>query len=1471
MSIARLLRLPLLLVLLLSSHAWAQSGVPEHRYLFSRDVDFYGADLTNLFDTTQSACERACSAQDACVAFTFNTRNNACFPKSGLTDRQPYEGALSARKVATNARVLNSAAARLAELGFLSAQDKQNAAQLVSSNARRFSFGDETTEDLIASMLRAEEGGNTRSALAWAAKAVAATDRGDLWVRYAHLSLKRGKQVEDRSERRRNYRQAVMGATNAYLRADNNAVRADALNVMADALEANRRGRDMIPALRLAQSLSPREDISEALDKAIGKYGFRVTDHRVDNDAAAPRICAEFSEKLVQVGVDYEPFVRLEGRGFVVQADESQLCIDGVEHGERYDVTIRAGLPAASGETLHKDVRLRLYVRDRSPLVRFPGRAYVLPRSAQAALPVETVNTDTLNLKLRKLSDRNLVRAIRESYFGKPLSKYEDDQFRRDLAEEIWTGEASVQNELNVDMTTRLPMDAALEGQAPGIYALSASVPGQDPYDNPAATQWFVLSDLGLSTWSGVDGLHANVRSLGDTAAREGVKVTLISRANAVLGTATTDAEGFARFPAGLTRGSGAARPALLMAEDGGTDIAFLPLTDPAFDLSDRGVEGRPPAPPIDTFLTTDRGAYRVGETIYATALTRNAEAKALADLPVTAILKRPDGVEYSRQLSQNARAGGHVFALPLGGDVPRGAWRVDIHSDVDKPALASQTVLVEDFLPERIDFTLELPEAPLRLTDAQPLTVQADYLFGAPGADLAIEGEVRLRASRTLEGWNGYRFGRHDVRFRTRTGYIGDQTTDAQGGAVFPMRLPEVEEDPGLPLEAEVILRIAEGSGRPVERRLKKAVSPTAAMIGIKPNFEDVLTEGTEASFDLIGLGPDQLPQPMQVRWTLNKVQTRYQWYQQYGNWEWEPTTRRTRVSTGEVTLGATPMTVSAPTEWGEYELVVERMGATYASSSVTFYSGWYGGDSATDTPDRLQLSLNAEEFNVGDTAQLRLMAEGDGMALVTVLSNQLIDRKVVPVTAGENVIPMQVTSDWGSGAYVTASVLRGMDVDAGLNPARSLGLAHAAVRPGDKQLSVSFDVAETVGGQAGTMQAAVLVDGVKAGETAFVTLAAVDVGILNLTGFEAPNVTDHYFGQRRLGVEMRDVYGRLIDGMNGAMGTVRSGGDAAASANIQSPPPTEELMAFFSGPVQVGADGRATFEIIKPSFNGTVKLMAVAWSDTGVGDAAQDVIARDPVVLTASLPRFLAPGDQSRLLLEFVHAEGAAGQMPLQVFADAGVALSGTPVAINLTPKGTQRLEIGLTGREVGDHMVTVVLQTPDGKELRKPLLVPVRRNDPEVAITRQFALGAGETFTFDREVFAGFQPGTASATLSAGPLARFDVPGLLQQLDRYPYGCTEQLTSGAMPLLYLSSMAQSAGLGEPERINEKVGRAIDRILTRQTSSGAFGLWRASSGEFWLDAYVTDFLSRARAQGHDVPDLAFRLAMDNLRNRIA
>ncbi|MBV0913406.1 alpha-2-macroglobulin family protein [Anianabacter salinae] len=1466
----RLLAALALLSLSLGSIAEAQGTppVPERRLALTRDVDFPGADLQSLFDTTLNACEAACLSDDRCVAFTFNTRSNACFTKSAVDAEEPYVGAFSATVLETAPAVMAAAPDRARDLrGFLNDYDLDSARELALDLTNDHVPGNWTVAALLQSAIDARANGNPLAAYRYTGAAVVLSDAADQWTEYARLAL--GIETDNRAEQQSYQRRAMLASINAYLRADAAPVRANALVTLAEALEATGRGREMIPALRLAQSLAPRDDTEALLANAVGKYGFRVVSNTVEADSATPRVCAEFSEELVQAGVDYAPFVQFPSQDLTVEASGRQLCVEGVTHGQRYELTFRQGLPAANGETMARSATITAYVRDRSPTVRFPGRAYVLPAAGDIALPVVTVNTDEIGLTLRRVSDRAILTAIQEDFFGRPLSAWDEDRFGDTVAETVWTGTGEVASTLNEDVTTRLPMAEVVGRLEPGIYALRAVVPDADLYETPAAMQWFVVSDLGLATLDGTDGLHVFLRSLASAEPLEGVQVTLLSRANAVLGEGATDASGHARFDPGLMRGTGGAAPALVLARQGEGDLTFLSLTDPEFDLSDRGVEGRAPAGPVDAFLTTDRGAYRAGETINATVLMRDAKAEAIADLPAIAVLSRPDGVEYSREISQGGKAGGHVFSFGTSGSVPRGAWRLAVYADPDAAALASTTVLVEDFLPERIDFDLSMPDGLIALTDRPDLSIDARYLFGAPGADLPVEGEVLLRPTRNLENWPGYVFGRHDEDASPRVEILpsGLRTDDA-GMVSVPVTFPEIDQT-FRPLEAELRVRVAEGSGRPVERTLTRAVAPGRPVLGIKPNFDGTLPEGGEASFNLIALDEAQAATDMDVRWTISRVERRYQWYQLDGYWEWEPVTTRTQVASGDATLGAAPLTVTAPVDWGSYEISVERLGGEYVAASDEFYAGWYGAADASATPDVLEVSLDAESYKPGDTARLRIVPRNAGRALITVVSNRLIDMKAVSVSAGENVIDLPVTDAWGAGAYVTATVIRPMDTESDRNPTRALGLSYAPVDPGKHQLTADFEV-DAEADPRGPLEVALKVSGVTPGETAYATIAAVDVGILNLTGFETPDPSGHYFGQRKLGVGMRDVYGRLIDGMTGTMGAVRSGGDAMSKVNADAPPPAEELLAYFSGPITVDGDGyaRATFDL--PSFNGTVKLMAVAWSRMGVGEAEAEVLVRDPVVVTASLPRFLAPGDTSRLLLEVVHASGPTGRMGLDVTAD-GVTLGGdVPSGIDLAAGGKETLSIPISAGDPGVHSIAVSLTTPDGKVLTKTLSLPVEANDPEVAETRRFELAAGDTFSFTDDVFADFRAGTGTATLAAGPLARMDAPGLLQALNRYPYGCTEQTTSRAMPLLYLSEVATAMNLDTAGDLQDRIDGAVERVLSNQDSSGSFGLWGPSSGDFWLDAYVSDFLSRARARGVTVPDNAFRMAMDNLRNRV-
>ncbi|MBU2981349.1 alpha-2-macroglobulin family protein [Lentibacter algarum] len=1443
----------------------AQQGIPDKRLSYESNTDFVGTDLQQLFDTDLTSCRRACEASELCVGFTYNSRSKACFPKQTITGTASYDGAFSARLNTTTKADMERGEARAKELAFLKSYNLSDAYRQAENLGRKHPNSQWALEVLYSAAQERNQAGDYINAQRWTGVALAITDAPQDWLTYGQQSFQIS--AIAKQDKRANLRNAMLAGINSYLRSDNKSLQSDALLLIADTLEPLGQTSELVAVLKHALALDYRESTAAALASARAKYGFRVQGTVVESNSVTPRVCAEFTEDLSKSETDYSRFVALPDPRFAVEAEGRRLCITGVEHGQTYEMNFRAGLPAQSGEVLGQDVRQSFYIRDRAPEVRFPGRGYILPLGGEASLPVETVNLSELNLTLRRVSDRNLLRAMQDDLFAKPLYAYQERKLADQIGEDIWSGTGFVTDELNQNVTTRLPISEAIKDAPAGIYVLSArSAQGK----GSRATQWFVISDLGISTASGAGGLHVFLRSLKTAKPLDGIKVTLLSKGNRVLGTAQTDANGSVHFSAALTAGQSSAEPALILANNGEDDMAFLSLTDPAFDLSDRGVSGRDAAGPIDLFATTERGAYRAGETVYATALARNGASEAVTGLPLTAVLLRPDGVEYSRQVLQPDTSGGYVAAFPVATSAPRGAWTLDFRSA--ERALASENFLVEDFLPERIDFDINLPEGALDPTQAVNTDVNAIYLFGAPAAGLKVAGRVSLRSSRTIDAFQGFSFGAYDAPTVRKSALLPAATTDDQGFAKLSVTLPEID-DVNTPMDARFEVQVAEGSGRPTERHESRRLLPAKPLIGIKPLFDHAVSEGSEAAFDVIAVGPELTPIKANARWTVNRVQTRYQWYEQYGRWRWDPIVTRSKVASGMLDMPAGKGSLSVPVNWGQFEVVVELEGGSYTLSSQDFSAGWYVSEGSVRTPDTLELSLDREAYSAGDEAKLRIVPRQAGEALVQVMNDSVISSRTVSLSEGENLIPLTVEKSWGAGAYVSVTHISPMG-SAGTGesflPTRAIGLAYAKVDPADKALAVEIQALEETQPRQ-PLNVRVKVAGVASGEQAYLTLAAVDAGILNLTGFEAPDPGKHYFGKRKLGVDLRDVYGRLIDASKGELGRLRSGGGASNELSAESVPPPEDLVTFFEGPVSVGSDGYADVSFDIPAFNGTLRLMAIAWSKTGVGSAKKDVIIRDPMVLTASLPRFLAPDDTSRMLLEVVHADGPTGEITLQAQSE-GVLLdvSQLPATADLQSGKTLRFSVPVTAVDTGDHTITLSLQTPDGSTLTKQVLLPVRVLDPEISTTRRFSLAAGTSLTLDENLLQGFKQAEGRVAFTAGPIARFDVAELLTTLDRYPYGCTEQLTSAAMPLLYMSSVSDALGLSQSKNLKPRIESAISRILTRQSRNGSFGLWRPSSGDAWLTAYVTDFLTRARKAGYDVPDAAYNNALINLRNRV-
>jgi len=1440
----------------------------------TENADYFGFDLRTERNISLDQCGQICLGDSECRAFTYNTRARWCFLKSDYAKMNPFTGAVAGKVVNRGGEPDIGAPGALSFVPDNIADEARNYRQELLRGPEP--TGEEGLFYLAATGTNAMQNGDPRSAVTSYKSAIRISpDDPQLWMALAKAAV--AVEPANYQERAALQRDGTAAAWNAYQVTRGANMRAQSLSVLARALDKRELFRPALSAYEASLVLVNDPQVRADYADLKARKGFRVLDHSINNDTASPRVCLQLSEELVRSGVDYASFVTVNEKApAAIDASDKQICVDGLEHGEHYRVALRAGLPAAIGEVLESPVVINVYVQDRPPSIRFTGDNFVLPSSARRGIPLVSVNTSMADLKLYRVGDRALAQLLSGYNFLRQLDQYELENIGNELGQPVWQGQIDISPELNKEVVTSFPVDEALPQRTPGVYVLSA-VPQGDKSESwsSRATQWFLVSDIGLTTYTGQDGLHVFTRALSSAKPMAGVELTLLARNNEILGTATTDDQGRATFTAGLTRGDGGMVPAAITARGENDDYVFLDMTRAGFDLSDRGVTGRAAPGALDVYAWTERGIYRAGESVHGAALSRDDSADAVENLPLTFVFTRPDGVEDRRLVSDGRSMGGHAVDLALQSNAMRGTWQMRIYTDPKQSPVADVSFLVEDFVPDRIEFDITAPDEDIAVGENADIEIDGRFLYGAPAAGLEMEGEINLSTTREWEAFPGYQFGLADESNEDEAANQIELTDlpplDEQGKASFPISIDAVPSTTQL-VTADLTVRVREAGGRAVERSVDIGIAPETDLIGVRPQFDGSVAEGSIASFDVIAVDPaGERTDMAELRWTMLKLERNYQWYRTGNSWNYEPITRTTRVGEGSLALtSGDAAKISQPVGWGRYRLEIETADPTGPATSVEFDAGWYVSASSTETPDGLEIALDKDSYAPGETAKLQVSPRFAGELLIAIGSDRLVSTINATVPEGGATIDIPVKEEWGAGAYVTATLFRPGEAQESRMPMRAIGLKWMKIDPGARSLDVAIDtVLQTAPRQ--PLSIPISVEGAGS-EPAYVMVAAVDVGILNLTRYMPPNPSDWYFGQRRMGLEIRDLYGRLIDGSLGATGRIRTGGDGGSMASEGSPP-TEKLVAFFSGPVRLDAAGKAEISFDIPQFNGTARVMAVAWTKKAVGQAQKDVVIRDPVVIMAGMPRFLAPGDQADIRLDLANTDGPAGDYTLALEAGGKIELAAdAPESINLGQGARTAVTVPVTASETGDASIRVTLTHASGLEVYQDLILPVRPPAMPMTDRRVVSLAAGGgSIRVDEELLADSLLDGASVAVGVSPSAAFDIPSLLMTLDRYPYGCTEQTTSRALPLLYVSELASASGLDPDPNLKQRIQDAIYRVLSNQSSSGSFGLWGPGYGDLWLDSYITDFLTRAREQDYDVPQEAMEQALTNLQNSLA
>lgn len=1207
-----------------------------------------------------------------------------------------------------------------------------------------------------------------------------------------------------------------------------------------------------------------REKLRQAAADANEK-DFVFQRYTTDTSNASPLACLGFSSPL-NPETDYSPFISVKPKtSLSFSANGQNLCVGGLTFSDQRQLTLKAGLPAADGRELAEDEIVPIDFTDRPPYVGFKGGGIILPRLDADGLPIETVNIDKLKIEVSRINDRALAfKQVMEGFtrsqggYGYLYGEEDPD----DVKTPVWSGEMDVKAEQNAPVVTVFPFADAVGELEPGAYFISVT----DARENlgregpPAQAQrWIITTDLALSSYWGQTGLDVVVRSLQTARQIGDVTVQLIAANNEVLGEVKTDGSRAVRFDGALLKGEGNLRPHMLAAFGPRGDFAMLDFDRAPIDLSSENIDGRTPQYPIDGFVYTERGIYRPGEVIHAAAMLRDEAGRAVSDRKGRFVVYRPNGMEATREAFTETKLGGVVFDFVLPKTAARGQWRVVTEVD-GIGEVGSTTVSVEDFVPQRIKVDLESDtDTPLLDRESRDVEVNSRFLYGAPGAGLKVQAEARLETDPSpFKDFKGYNFGAFDDVFHQEIIEFPEQITDGAGNVTLSLDPGTRGAKSGQPLRLRTVVSVLEPGGRAVSDSLIIPYRPRSAYLGVKPAFDYSPSRNDKVSFDIASISPQGQAKAAEVDWRLIQVYYTYDWYKDGSSWRWRRSRYVKEINEGVLSLkdGKTgKVSVDALEDYGDYRLVVTDK-ATTEETSFQFWVGWGGrATEGVDAPDRVRLSVSEKSPEQGGLAKLTLLPPYAGEAQIVVATDRVLSVSYQTVSEKGTELSLPVSADWGEGAYVMVTVFSERDAIEEPKPRRAVGVSYVPVDTSSRTFEVKFDVPELVRPRTQQTIRVSLDKGPK--ERIFMTLSAVDEGILQLTKFRTPDPADWYFGKKALGVDLYDDYGRLLDPNMAAPGEIRSGSDQLGGEGLSVVP--TKTVALWSGLVDVGRNGKGEVTFDVPDFNGELRLMAVAWSANGVGSGDKAVTVRDEVPVELSLPRFLAPGDTALATASIDNIELKDGEFKTS-FASAGPVKFNTDGLTMTVAKGKRVDEpIELSANGEGISTLSVSVDGPQKFSIDRSYPIQTRSAFlPETRISKTL-IPAGGNYSIARDLMSGFVPGSEEAVVSFSPLP-IDAGSLYASLARYPYGCTEQITSRAMPLLYSEQLAvlaektddQSEGLAR-----RQVQEAVNALLNRQSPDGSLGLWREGdrNASPWLGAYATDFLYRAKEAGYTVP----------------
>ena len=859
-------------------------------------------------------------------------------------------------------------------------------------------------------------------------------------------------------------------------------------------------------------------------------------------------------------------------------------------------------------------------------------------------------------------------------------------------------------------------------------------------------------------------------------------------------------------------------------------------------------------------FIYGERGVWRPGDTLHISFILEDREKRIPDKHPVALEIYNPRGQFYTKMISTQGMNGFYTFDVPTQATDPTGLWNAYIKVG---GTTFHKGLRIETIKPNRLKINLALPKV-LQATDKDfyaPLT--STWLTGATASKLKAKVEMSLSKVNTqFKNYGQYIFNNPATDFTTIKTDIFDGTLDAEGKANVMLKVPTATEAPGM-LNATFTTRVFEPGGDASIYTQTIPFSPFTSYVGInlnQPKGKYIETDKDHV-FDIVTVNTQgQL---------VNSSNLEYKIYRIGWSWWWENSGESfgTYINNSSITPVASgnlqtrggkasfKFRIDYPS-WGRYLVYVKDKESGHATGGTVYvdWPEWRGRSSKTDPSGikMLAFSLNKDSYEIGETTTAIIPAAAGGRALVSIENGSTVLRQewIEVSNGGDTKYTFKITPEMTPNVYLHISLLQPHAQTVNDLPIRMYGVVPVFVTNSQTVLQPQIQMPEVLRPETNFN----VTVSEKSGKPMTYTLAIVDDGLLDLTNFKTPDPWNDFYSREALGIRTWDMYDNVLGASSGSYSSLFStGGDATlkpadAKANRFKP------VVKFIGPFYLGKGKSQTHTLKLPMYVGSVRAMVVAGQDGAYGNAEKTAFVRTPLMMLSTLPRVLSIQEEITVPVNIFAMENQVKNVTVSLQASGGgVQIVGAnQQSLKFTQPGDQLVFFTLkTGSKTGKATIHLTANG-GGQQTKETIEIDVRNPNPVVTLRNSQWIEAGQSKELSYNLSSSSTYNQIKLEVSRIPSV--DISRRFDFLYNYQHHCTEQLTSKALPLLFVAQF-KTIDKTEAEKIKTNVQEAIRQIYGRQLPNGGFVYWPGNAvADEWISSYAGMFLTLAQEKGYAV-----------------